>query len=356
MVGSAMFYGLAGIGIMLCLIVCPLASIAKNFKALLKQRDSRVSLQKEFFENIKVLKMYAWDVRFEKRILETRSTELAHLAAINYAGIQIIALMGSFDNVLILSIIISYIGQGNSLTAEVIFPVISLVSFLKIFAQLIPVIAGGLIQVNIGIGRINEYLRKPEVLKSTSSDGSVLYGAGRTDEDAAQIRGGASFEWTPFQKKGKKASTDQPKGKLPKGDTPPDTASAEDSSTRPFSLENIDVTFPRGKITLIVGATGSGKSSLLSALQGDLLPITRAQPEGQAPAPDCDTSEQGPRLGGRVAICTQTAFIQSDTIRNLILFGRPMVQAEYDEALKCCCLVEDLKEMPAGDLTEIGER
>merc|ERR1711871_760268 len=331
MVGSAMLYGLAGIGIMLWLIICPLASIAKNFRALSKHRDARVSLQKEFLENIKVLKMYAWDIRFEERIMETRSTELAHLSGMNYAAIQILALMGSFDNVLILSIIISYIGQGNSLTAEVIFPVISLIHFLKIYTQFVPVCAAGFVQFNISIGRINAYLRKPEVIKSTSSDGAVLYGAGRTHEDAAEIRGGASFKWTPIVDGKKQAKKDG------------DQHSVSEGSLNPFSLENIDVVFPRGRMTLIVGATGSGKSSLLSALQGDLLPVGVP-------------TEQGPRLGGRVAMCTQIAFIQSDTIRNAILFGRPFVQEEYDEVLECCCLLQDLKEMPAGDLSEIGER
>jgi len=44
------------------------------------------------------------------------------------------------------------------------------------------------------------------------------------------------------------------------------------------------------------------------------------------------------------------------TIRENILFGKPFIQEKYNDTIKCCQLERDLEILPAGDMTEIGER
>ena len=62
------------------------------------------------------------------------------------------------------------------------------------------------------------------------------------------------------------------------------------------------------------------------------------------------------KVCGTTAYVAQTAWIQSGTIQQNILFGLPMNQQKYKEVLRVCCLENDLEMMEFGDDTEIGER
>uniref|UniRef100_A0A8C7XM79 ATP-binding cassette sub-family C member 5 n=1 Tax=Oryzias sinensis TaxID=183150 RepID=A0A8C7XM79_9TELE len=96
---------------------------------------------------------------------------------------------------------------------------------------------------------------------------------------------------------------------------------------------------PQGSLVGICGGVGSGKSSLLSALLGQMT-----------------------LLGGKVAssgdfaYAAQQAWILNDTLRNNILFGKEFNSKKYDAVLEACCLLQDLADFPYGDTTEIGER
>lgn len=85
---------------------------------------------------------------------------------------------------------------------------------------------------------------------------------------------------------------------------------------------------------------GSGKSSLLSSLIGE----TMKQPGGRV------------NIHGRVAYAPQIAWIQNTTVRENILFGREYDETLYARVIEACSLNLDLEQLPAGDLTEIGEK
>ncbi|KAH9084688.1 hypothetical protein Ae201684P_001928 [Aphanomyces euteiches] len=89
----------------------------------------------------------------------------------------------------------------------------------------------------------------------------------------------------------------------------------------------------------LLGAVGSGKSTLLSGLLGD------------APCTQGSVS-----LRGSIAYVAQQPFIQNATVRDNICFGLPYDHAKYQEAIRVCCLEDDLKVLAAGDQTEIGEK
>ena len=62
------------------------------------------------------------------------------------------------------------------------------------------------------------------------------------------------------------------------------------------------------------------------------------------------------RLNGSIAYAQQTPWIQNMTIRDNILYGEEMDQSHYYDTIKLCELERDFDILPAGDLTEIGER
>ncbi|KAF8927650.1 P-loop containing nucleoside triphosphate hydrolase protein [Dissophora ornata] len=106
-----------------------------------------------------------------------------------------------------------------------------------------------------------------------------------------------------------------------------------------FSLKNIDLKIPRGQLVAIVGSVGSGKSSLLNALVGEMRK-TRGTME----------------YGGTIGYCPQSAWIQNATVKDNILFGLPLDEARYQRVIKDCALERDIEILPDGDMTEIGER
>jgi ABC-type multidrug transport system fused ATPase/permease subunit len=113
---------------------------------------------------------------------------------------------------------------------------------------------------------------------------------------------------------------------------------SEGQTGRTVVLENTTFTIPRGALAVVVGVTGSGKSSLLqAALLGEGLHVA-----GTA------------AVGGRISYASQSAWIQNATLRDNVLFGTPYDQERYDRVVFACALLSDFKLLAAGDMTEIG--
>jgi ABC-type transport system involved in cytochrome bd biosynthesis fused ATPase/permease subunit len=112
----------------------------------------------------------------------------------------------------------------------------------------------------------------------------------------------------------------------------------DDQTGRTVVLENTTFTIPRGALAVVVGVTGSGKSSLLqAALLGEGLHVA-----GTA------------AVGGRISYASQSAWIQNATLRDNVLFGTPYDKERYDRVVYACALLSDFKLLAAGDMTEIG--
>lgn len=107
----------------------------------------------------------------------------------------------------------------------------------------------------------------------------------------------------------------------------------------PSVLHDISLVIPAGKLTLIVGAVGAGKSSLLCGLLGEM-----KRKAGTV------------KIVGSIGYCAQTAWIQNNNVKANILFGLPFDAERYAAVIRSCALTRDLRVLPDGDLTEIGEK
>ncbi len=107
-----------------------------------------------------------------------------------------------------------------------------------------------------------------------------------------------------------------------------------------FQLRDIDLEVPQGALVAIVGPIGSGKSSFISAILGEM-----RRTEGKPPA-----------FGGKAALCSQVPWIINATVRENILFGMPFEEERYWQCVRECCLEPDLDAFPDGDAEIIGEK
>eukprot|EP00878_Enallax_costatus_P014214 GHUV01014868.1.p1 GENE.GHUV01014868.1~~GHUV01014868.1.p1 ORF type:complete len:677 (+),score=122.01 GHUV01014868.1:181-2211(+) len=112
------------------------------------------------------------------------------------------------------------------------------------------------------------------------------------------------------------------------------------------TLMGVKLVVQPGELVGVVGEVGAGKSSLLAALLGELMPMRG--PDGHVTG--------GPVVVSRVAYCSQVPWIMAATLRDNILFQAPMDSERYNDVISACALSQDLSELPAGDLTELGER
>lgn len=105
------------------------------------------------------------------------------------------------------------------------------------------------------------------------------------------------------------------------------------------TLKNINISVKKGSLTAVVGPVGAGKSSLISALLGEM-----------------EKNRGSVNVDGTIAYVPQQAWIQNATLQDNITFGKPYNRRFYQEVVSACALTADFAMLPGGDQTEIGEK
>uniref|UniRef100_A0A8C8DBN3 ATP-binding cassette, sub-family C (CFTR/MRP), member 8 n=1 Tax=Oryzias sinensis TaxID=183150 RepID=A0A8C8DBN3_9TELE len=121
----------------------------------------------------------------------------------------------------------------------------------------------------------------------------------------------------------------------------------------PATLCNVDIKVPFGKLTMIVGQVGCGKSSLLLAALGEMQRVSGTVTWNSLPSPECHGDE---RKRGPVAYASQKPWLLNATIVENVTFEMPMIKSRYNAVIEACSLQPDIDILPQGDQTEVGER
>lgn len=373
---------LAGIGLfIISLIVCVLLTSKLFFtrETVVKYTDERISLMREVLNNLKIIKFYAWEMAYKAHITKVREREMRYLFTIKVLRNFITAYAVTLPTLTSMVSFVTMWSTNNMKAPGEVFSSLSLFSILAQAIMLLPIALATGADAMIGFRRLKDFLGSSEYndeLDRKLAQGHLYIGGEElladfdfTNDDTLALSNNrygsknntsvvveishADFVWEQFHDdiddknslwddtaSMKAQQSERNKSEAYTPNISIESTSSTNQKTFPGLLD-INLTVKAGEFVVLTGVIGSGKSSLLNALAGFM-------------------KMSNPGVGRMVVnsdllLCGQP-WIQNATVRQNILFGKPMDRSRYDAILRACCLVDDMNELPYGDQTEIGER
>ena len=319
----------------------------KRRRAINKITDQRVSLTQEILQAVRFVKYFGWESAFLERLGQIRRREIRAIQLLLTIRNAINAVSMSLPIFASMLSFVTYSLSHHDLVAAPIFSSLALFNSLRMPLNLLPLVIGQVVDAWSSIGRIQDFL-----LAEEQNDDFVWDMEGKHAISMEH----ADFTWerTITQDPDKKVSLPSDKKQLkdvrdaeksaarkPKVSDPKsgDDSSSTLTQVEPFRLHDLDFSVGRNELIAVIGGVGSGKSSLLAALAGDMR-----------------RTNGGVTMGATRAFCPQYAWIQNTSVKENILFGKPYQRKWYDAVIDACALRPDLEMLPNGDMTEIGER
>ncbi|KAI8804935.1 P-loop containing nucleoside triphosphate hydrolase protein [Cladochytrium replicatum] len=320
--------------------------------------DKRVDLTNEVLQGIRIIKFFAWEPNFIERIGKIRVAQLNYMfkAMLLFLAMGNIA-YSSGTVVTVVTFVAHTVVFRNALTAATAFTSLKLLHQTSAFIGQLPDWFMMSIQAKVSWDRVHRFLAQVELAKYETSDGSSNTRAPTPEEDDQTTIGygaapvvGVRRGWFTYHSIG---GTDSG---LAQDKPSTETPAAPAAQVEQFTLRDIDVSFPTKLLSVICGATGCGKTTLLLSLLGE---TNRLRGKAYLPDPSSLVLTDDPAndiVESGVAYVAQSAWLLNATIRDNICFGLPFNRNRYRRVLRACALVKDLETFEGGDLTEIGEK
>ncbi|KAM4788292.1 ATP-binding cassette sub-family C member 4 isoform 5-T5 [Cyanocitta cristata] len=300
-IGPSCLAGMAVLIILLPVQTC----IGRLFSSLRSKTaaltDVRIRTMNEVISGMKIIKMYAWEKSFAELVNGLRRKEIAMVMKSSYLRGLNLASFFVASKITVFMTFMSYVLLGNSISASRVFVAVSLYGAVRLTVTLFfPAAVERVSESVISIRRIKNFLMLDEVLHFKPQ----LHGS---NENIILHVQDLTCYW--------------------------------DKSSETPALQQISFTVRRGELLAVIGPVGAGKSSLLSAVLGEL-----------------PTDKGLINVTGRIAYVSQQPWVFSGTVRSNILFDKEYEKEKYEKVLKVCALKKDLELLANGDLTVIGDR
>ncbi|XP_020203580.1 ABC transporter C family member 3 isoform X2 [Cajanus cajan] len=300
-VGVASIAALAATVIVM-LLNLPLASLQGKFQGkVMEFKDKRMKATSETLNNMRILKLQAWEMKFLSKIIDLRKSEEVWLKKF-LAGTAFVRIL--FHNAPTFIAVVTFgscVLIGIPLESGKVLSALATFRILQMPIYSLPDTISMIAQTKVSLDRIASFLRLDEL----KTDVVEKLPWGSSDKAIELVDG--NFSW--------------------------------DLSSPNTTLKDINLTVFHGMRVAVCGTVGSGKSSLLSCMIGEV-----------------------PKKSGTLKICgtkayvSQSPWIQSGKIEDNILFGKEMEREKYEKVLEACSLTKDLEVLPFGDQTIIGEK
>ncbi|WIA42403.1 hypothetical protein OEZ86_008404 [Tetradesmus obliquus] len=342
---------LAGLGVTIAIIPTTMLLgklLTSARRESMAAADMRIKLMTEVITGIKAIKLYAWEAPYLERISALRETELRAIRKTQMLSMINSSIFNVGPVFVGLAAFGTYAALGLPLTAAVAFPSLALFNLLRFPIVMIPQQIMNLIAATVGIARIQKFMDAEDMhsvkrieLPHTTSSGKDDLSKSESNAAIPPVNGSSIVNSSSSSS----SSSDVPAVQISNG------SFAWDASSAPV-LSDVSLVVPKGSLVIVVGPVGSGKSSLLSAVLGEMAAVGQQQQEVEE-----GQQQQHPvTVAGSVAYTAQDPWIQNATLRNNVLMGHSFEQGAYERAIHASCLGQDLEILPAGDASEIGEK
>jgi ATP-binding cassette, subfamily C (CFTR/MRP), member 1 len=301
MFGTAVFAGAAVIGVSLPIQAILLRKMGRQRPRINEVADKRIRLLQEILAGIRVIKLYSWDNIFRNKMARLREQELKEIRKMRLSSALISTLTLALPVLASVATFVCYASNGGTLSPEIVFPAITFFGRMETPLIIIPIIASYTVDAREAIIRVGKFLRARSSIQCQNQV--------EMEENAVVVDG--KFIW-----------------ELPEGE--------EDKDQMLFEF---DINIPKGSLVAIVGTVGSGKSSFLGAINGEM-------------------KKMSGNVGvcGKIGYCPQQAWIRNCSVRENIVFDQPFDEERYKSVIEQCALENDIANFPHGDETELGEK
>ncbi|KAI0999171.1 ABC-type transporter [Podosphaera aphanis] len=313
-------------------------------KKINKITDQRISLTQEILQAVRFVKLFAWENAFLDQLQRIRKFEIRAIQIILAIRNAVYAVSLSLPIFASMLSFVTYSLTNHTLDSARVFSSLALFNSLRMPLNLFPLVMGQATDAWSSINRIQDYLLSEEIEGDSPIDSEA--------EKAIEIKN-ADFTWEPtiIQDMEPRENESIHLGKSEKqvlrknsSERPVPSVKSESEGTlverrKTFNLQNINFSVGHDELIAVIGGVGSGKSSLLAALAGDM-----RRTSGHL------------MIGATRAYCPQYSWIQNTTARNNLTFGKTWRKDWYNQVVDACALRPDFDMLPEGDATEIGER
>ncbi|XP_014720342.2 ATP-binding cassette sub-family C member 4 [Equus asinus] len=263
--------------------------------------DIRIRTMNEVITGIRIIKMYAWEKSFAELITSFRRKEIAKILRSSYLRGMNLASFFIASKIIVFVTFTTYVLLGNVITASRVFVAMTLYGAVRVTVTLFfPSAIERVSEAVVSIRRIQNFLLLDEISQHDPqlplNDGKMI----------VHVEDFSAF-W--------------------------------DKASETPTLRGLSFTVRPRELLAVVGPVGAGKSSLLSAVLGELPP-----------------SQGLVTVHGKIAYVSQQPWVFSGTVRSNILFGKKYEKERYEKVIKACALRKDLQLLENGDLTVIGDR
>ncbi|KAI8092836.1 uncharacterized protein BX664DRAFT_357339 [Halteromyces radiatus] len=325
LLGTAALWGVLVMALSQPLTYLASRQFEKSQRTVMSATDKRLKLMNELLAAIRIVKFFAWEKEFRKRLVDAREVELK---AVRHRLFMMMWMMNIWFVIpILIMVVVFYVYTlQNALSAATAFTALALFITFRSALDEFPFIISFILQANVSLGRVEKFLQEDEV--------EIVPQVGHPSGTYIGFINNATFGWQD-----------------------PNASSKNDGgvATPPIaSLKNLNLSFPRNKLSIICGPTGCGKSTLLSSLFGETYCYN-----GSVVLPPRPALHHRHQLGGAVsgiAYVAQTAWLQNCSIRDNILFGLDYDEERYAKVLYMTALTRDLDILEFGDQTEVGEK
>ncbi|CAK1599824.1 unnamed protein product [Parnassius mnemosyne] len=323
-VGLATLAALAVIFLQTVVVQAYLSNLQGKFRGkIAKRTDERVKVMSELVNGVQVIKMYAWEKPFEKLVDKLRRLEVRYILKTSFIKGFSTALSVFSERFILFAAVVTFVLMGGNIRAEITFSLVQYFNLLQLACNIFfPLALTFLAESKVSVRRLEEFLSLDELKSHKAKE---LYHLNSKN----LLTNGMDKE--------NQSEKNKPN---PTGLILTNVSASWSQNPIVDTLRNITLNVKPGEFVGVAGHVGSGKSSLLQLILGELEPLHGTICLG----------------GARISYASQEPWLFVATVRQNILFGLPYDRVRYKKVVSACALLRDFELLPAGDATLVGER